>query len=497
MSHDFEDRIQKHLDRMFGEDKSRVLVTMEVGISKELERDYKATLKAMLAWQKKLLKENLKPKKQAAARKAAESAKKTDVLPEEKEEENPHLVAAYIVKRLAQIEQQKTAAETDVQKVRLQAQRPQVRVLEPEFLSSLGYEIKYLYVEVTLDESIPLQADHQVGDLISNFFEFDESRGDVLQISRAKLYPEFLQQVLNDRALLGSTLKLLVVAAMLVVGILMAAIIMRKRNIVMDFSTFPLKFKGVSVGRGVSGNIDQLHMEQASAPAQKALSAAAPPSQMIEVGVEKVPDLVRLVAGSEPRRIALVVARLKPEVNREFLKHFDEQKLSEIFSCLSEVQFMEPSVMAKLKDEVEKRITGAIGGEKDILKTLAIPDNEMRSRILRSMQAKDPQLFDHIRARIFLFSDFANLPDADLAKVLGIVTLEDVVKALNNGDSTLALKDRISKMLPEDTAKKLTDQVSGKININPEQISESQGKMSIAAEQLIASGSISHPMGKS
>jgi flagellar motor switch protein FliG len=198
---------------------------------------------------------------------------------------------------------------------------------------------------------------------------------------------------------------------------------------------------------GVPGNIDPgapLMMGGAAGGGQIMGGESAPREDREEVvfniRVEQVPFLVNLMVSEAPSNVALVAGHLPLEVQREFLKSLPSAVASEIIINMAEMRFVEPEIITTLKDELERRLSGAVGGIDGALSAIENVTLRAKRGMLVELEQKHPALAAEIRKRILMPDDLALLAEKDLSLMVSAFKVEEWASALFELPEAVKLK---------------------------------------------------------
>jgi len=106
-------------------------------------------------------------------------------------------------------------------------------------------------------------------------------------------------------------------------------------------------------------------------------------------------------------------------------------------------------MITTIKDELERRLAGAVGGVEQVVEALGTVGLAARKRMLSELAGRDPQSAAEVRRRIFLDDDIGRLSDRDLSVLISNFRIETLASAF----WTLAedLKERIKGQMAEKT----------------------------------------------
>ena len=176
------------------------------------------------------------------------------------------------------------------------------------------------------------------------------------------------------------------------------------------------------------------------------------------VNLEKVvfnvmPDqavfLVEMMGSEDPANVALVAAHLPSDTRSEFLRILPPAAASEVISHMARVRFVEPDVINTIKDELERRLSGAVGGVQQVIEILDKVSLRAKKEMLNHLAEKDPDTARLVRSRVFLPEDLGRLSEKDMSVLISNFKIESLACAI--WEFPQELKDAIRKQMADKT----------------------------------------------
>ena len=211
---------------------------------------------------------------------------------------------------------------------------------------------------------------------------------------------------------------------------------------------------------------------------------------VFNVKLKHVPLLKFMLEREEPANIAIIVNHLPPDTRRALMSVFDRQLSSKIMLNMATVRFVEPEIVAEIKDELERKLNSAMGGVPKVIEFMAELGFKAKKDMIKIFEAQEPALASEIRAMVLLDEDLARLAEKDLSVLISALTLpewSDIIPALS-GD----FKDRIKAQLPERSWQIIEQNLKFSAP-SAEKMDAGIEKMVAAAEKLIKEGRITRP----
>lgn len=513
LSKDYQQRLKEQLDRLLGAGKSEVFVNIEMDFAPGLKSEFEKTLRIILLRQleEAARRPEEKSKTEAAVSTSAAAAQAYNWL-------FPGLSQGggenYILPGfpIAGDQSRQTGKQQEERESISPAPTlPALPFADPQFLYSIGLEVKKITIRVILDNALPADMGEKVRTLVKTLVPVDEARGDIVDITRS-IMPSPIQEIWRDVGFLTSSIKWGLLAVVIIFGVLVLGIVLLS---VVRTSGVSLERSAAAVAAGI-----RAHGEAAAAAQQVSAGTSgatttgglpAPPGVIettaieekqkaqlsdttIRIPSDRVAELYHLLAAEEPKNIALVVARLEPTVREELLKRFDNDKISNIISALANPQYIETSMLARLKEEIERRVSSVVGGEEAILRTIQESALDIRAKIFKALEEKDREFYLHYRSKILLFEDLERFNDADLSRVVAQMPMEDLALAIADGLVGQSFKDKVMNALPKRSQTTLTEMLNLQGTPAKVKIMQAQSKVLALVEKMIREGTLENPL---
>lgn len=246
---------------------------------------------------------------------------------------------------------------------------------------------------------------------------------------------------------------------------------------------------GVTVG-GVGGGGGKLELditERKERHPQLELDADA----IFNVKVEQVDFLVNLMAGEDPENISLVAGHLPEEAKSEFLRMLPSEVSSEVMANMARMRFVDPDIIATIREELEKRLAGAFGGVNMVIDALDRVNLKAKRQMLAQLEARHPEIAGKVRPSIFLPEDISKFSERDLSVLATSVKIEDWAMALWDFDS--AFKAKLKAQLTDKTWMMLEQTMKYGVP-SPDKTERAVEAVVFSALKLIKDGRVVNPL---
>ena len=477
VSGDLQAQLQSDLDKVFGKSRSSALVRVELELDPELQSAIKKTY--------------LNPGYKA---KTADSSGPEFLWNQEKTDPDSYVLPGFQAKK-------KTGPQTLERE-----DRP-----DPGLVLAAGVRVKRIVAKLSLDRRLPADSEKIAASLARGYLAMDPGRGDVLTVERVDM-PTIWQRFLANPEHYDGLIKNIILA-LLVVGaffVFLTAIdrfgkILR-RAVELIAAAWAAKPKPVEPEvatavpfRNGERKPGELGQESGSEGEPEALEG--PADLVIDVPIEKVGRLVKLLQREQAENIALVVPYLKEEVRYAFLSLLPQEKSVEALASLAEARYVEPEVAARLKAEIEARVQNTIGGIDQVVDLIRNARPAIRKQLLDLLRQRRPEMFGEIRPQVLLFEDLRLLEDLEWQLVLPAVKMNDLALALcgqdGSGDElTAELMERVKRNFPTKTRQIFEETLSFQNRVSKEQVFESRDRIVSVLQALIEERKVGDPLQK-
>jgi len=360
--------------------------------------------------------------------------------------------------------------------------------------------IKRMSVSIILNRDLPEADAENVRKVVSEILMLDVKRGDQLTVLKAPFAPLW-RTIWYTPETVSLVLKYVMLGVMGIISIVVVAIgflklagamstmakVQQSHQITMDLG------KGAGPG---GADLPALglgsHADMARPARDKTEDAGQPENGDVVFNVRpaQVPFLVNMMVNEDPANVALVAGHLPPDVRGEFFRKLPSSFASDVIISMSKIRFIEPDVINTLKDELERRLSGTVGGLDVALSALEGVNLSARRGMLGELQKKQPELAAEVRKHILLPDDIALFSDRDLSLMVAAVKVEEWACALF--DLPDAVRQKVKGQMAEKTWL-MVEQSMSYGTPSPGKTEEAMENIMLAAAGLIKEGKIAWP----
>jgi len=320
--------------------------------------------------------------------------------------------------------------------------------------------VKKMDVSVIVNKNMPETEIQNVRTVVAEILGLNQARGDQLSIIKASFAP-FWKTIWYTPEALNLVFKYIILTIMGIVAMIVVSIGFLKLAAAMNTMAKAQQNHQITMdlGKGPLDGGAGLPMPDASgpgalglSPAEKAAakeSEAAPPDKVVfNIRLDQTGFLVDLMNNEDPANVALVAGHLSPDVRSEFLRRLSPDFSSDVIAHMAKVRFVEPDIINTIKDELERRLSGALGGIPQVVEVLGLVNLRAKRDMLDKLAQKDPATAQLVRQQIFLPEDLELLSSRDISVLVTNFKIETLATAL------WALPQSLKDILKEEMAEK-------------------------------------------
>jgi signal transduction histidine kinase/flagellar motor switch protein FliG len=348
--------------------------------------------------------------------------------------------------------------------------------------------VKRLGVTVILDKGIERAQGDEMSKIIAEILDVQPGRGDVLNLIYAPFEPAW-KTIWHTPEAVSLIFKYGMISLMTLITLIVVAVCFLKLAEAMD-SMAQAQATQLSMDMGQGDGTTEEEEEEKKAIEGEQEGEGSPTGIFFAVKPEQVETLYEIIHNQDPENIALVVAHLHEDVKKLFLARLEPAVYSQVLMNLGKIKFMEPDVVETVKDELERRLESAVGGQGKLLAMIEESDLKTKRQLLELLEERDPELAKVVRQKIILFEDLLLLNEKDWSLLFGALSLEDWGRALTGVDEAIinAVK---GQMLEKTWA--ITQQMMQAQGVSEGAAEKARENVVEVLEAMVAKGRIENP----
>lgn len=315
---------------------------------------------------------------------------------------------------------------------------------------SSKYKVNKIVLSVWLDNSVPGSIVELIQDMAKNVIGFSQTRGDQINIKKVDFESKSIfGSLFMPPNLFWLILSLVGGFMMVMAGLFlmdpMKKVIPALKEI--DWSAI----RGGSAAQTVNVEHTSTY-ERDVMPSGAAAGTASVAGQQEEglpfsfVRERELPGLAYLLKDKAAQDIAIVTNYLDPFLAMRFLELFPKEKQVEVAISLGKEDISVEKVTA-LEEMVKSKLTYVVGGENKLVTLLDMTSEDIRDKVIKTLEAKDAQTSARLKKRI-----------KSLENIISELPAQGIQTLYRNIDA--ALFAQILKASPEDIQQKVISSLS-------------------------------------
>jgi flagellar motor switch protein FliG len=207
-------------------------------------------------------------------------------------------------------------------------------------------------------------------------------------------------------------------------------------------------------------------------------------------------QLLSFISGEHPQVIAVVLAHLSSDKATLVLSGLDPERQADVAHRIAVMDRTSPEGLEDLEAALERKMGSIlqpmdfskVGGVDPLIQIINRSDRATERLIVEGLQARDPELAEEIKSRMFMFEDIVMLENRDLQQVLRQVDGADLALALKG--VTDEVRDKVTSNMSERAAVTLVEDIDLLGPVLLRQVEEAQQKIILVIRRLEDAGDI-------
>jgi len=207
-------------------------------------------------------------------------------------------------------------------------------------------------------------------------------------------------------------------------------------------------------------------------------------------------QLLSFISGEHPQVIAVVLAHLTSDKATLVISGLDPERQAEVAHRLATMDRISPETLKALETALERKMgsvlqpmdVSKVGGLDPLIQIINRSDRSTERLIVEGLQARDPELAEEIKSRMFMFEDIVMLENRELQQVLRQVDGSDLAPAMKGTSDEVRLK--ITSNMSERAGATLLEDIDMLGPVLLKQVEEAQQKIILVIRRLEDAGEI-------
>ncbi|GLY96866.1 flagellar motor switch protein FliG [Actinoplanes sp. NBRC 103695] len=207
-------------------------------------------------------------------------------------------------------------------------------------------------------------------------------------------------------------------------------------------------------------------------------------------------QVLSYVQYEHPQTIALVLAHVPSALASSILSGLAPEVQSDVAHRIAVMDRTSPDVIRQVEVSLQRKLSSVlqpdelstVGGLGPLVDIINRADRTTERLILEALEARNPEIAEEIRRRMFMFEDIVNLDDRSIQLVLRQVEPADLATALKGVDD--AVRDKVTGNLSERGRENLLEEIDLLGPVKVKMVEEAQQKIVSVIRSLEDSGQI-------
>ena len=207
-------------------------------------------------------------------------------------------------------------------------------------------------------------------------------------------------------------------------------------------------------------------------------------------------QLLSYVQHEHPQTIALVLAHIPSALASSILSGLAPEVQSDVAHRIAVMDRTSPDVIRQVEIALQRKLStvlqpdelSTVGGLGPLVDIINRADRTTERLILEALEARNPEIAEEIRRRMFMFEDIINLDDRSVQLVLRQVEPSDLATALKGVNDEV--RDKVTGNLSERGRDNLLEEIDLLGPVKVKMVEEAQQKIVSVIRSLEDSGQI-------
>ena len=207
-------------------------------------------------------------------------------------------------------------------------------------------------------------------------------------------------------------------------------------------------------------------------------------------------QLLSFISGEHPQVIAVVLAHLPSDKATIVLSGLDPDRQADVAHRIALMDRTSPESLEQLESALELKMGSVlqpmdfskVGGVDPLVQIINRSDRATERLIVEGLEARDPELAEEIKSRMFMFEDIVMLENRDLQQVLRQVDAAELAPAMKGVSDEV--RDKITANMSERAAQTLVEDIDLLGPVLLRQVEEAQQKIILVIRRLEDAGDI-------
>jgi flagellar motor switch protein FliG len=206
---------------------------------------------------------------------------------------------------------------------------------------------------------------------------------------------------------------------------------------------------------------------------------------------------VPLLVDEHPQTVAVILAHMPPNDGSRLLDAMPSDFRAEVAVRIATMGPVSPQAISTSAQQLANKLRGlgaagssVPGGVPALVELLNRADGSTEKQVLASLEERNPELAEAVRAHMFTFEDVLAMEDRTLQLVLRGIKIPDLALAIKGTSDDPDVMDKIKRNLSDRAQAELMEEIEVMGPVRMSQVDNAQSTIVRAVRELEASGEI-------
>jgi flagellar motor switch protein FliG len=222
--------------------------------------------------------------------------------------------------------------------------------------------------------------------------------------------------------------------------------------------------------------------------------AAGPLASLSQANPEIV---VPLLVDEHPQTVAVILAHMSPNDGSRLLDNMPNDFRAEVAVRIATMGPVAPEAVSTAAGQLADKLRGlgvagsfAPGGVPALVELLNGSEGSTEKQVLASLEERNPELAEAVRAHMFTFEDVLAMEDRTLQLVLRGIKISDLALAIKGASDDPGVMDKIKRNLSDRAQAELVEELEVMGQVRVSQVDQAQSTIIREVRELEAKGEI-------
>lgn len=208
-------------------------------------------------------------------------------------------------------------------------------------------------------------------------------------------------------------------------------------------------------------------------------------------------QLAEFLSKEHNQTIAVILTRIQPEAAARALALLGTERVPDVIERIMQMDGLPPDTLKSIEDTLRHDVLAKAGRnsgariEGQLVSIFNKLDEELLTQISRELEQRQPEDFNAIKQKMFVFDDLLKFKENMLGKIMREVTGDTLPLALRGAKK--AVREHFLNSLPSRSRGMLQDEMASMGPVKSKHVKDAQAQLVEAALRLVDDGTVELP----